>query len=306
MNKLKIYLAELRAPFFTASIVPVILGAAIAWQKYPDNFQWRLFILTLLGGILLHAGANVANDYYDHLSGTDEMNEEFVRPFTGGSRMIQTGIMTPREVLVESLVLYAIAAPIGIYLIWVAGPMILLLGIIGAFSGFFYCAPPFKLVHRGIGEIFIGLNFGILMTFGSYYVQARSFAWEPVAASLPVAFLITAVLYINEFQDEAADKAAGKKHLVARLGKAKAVYGYIAVMAAAYISIVLAVIAHLLTPWALLGLLAAPLAIKAIIVTRKNFDDSEALTPANALTVISHLVTGLALSAGYIITGFFS
>jgi len=302
MRKLKIYLAEIRAPFFTASIIPVFVGTAVAWEQ-TNQIDWLLFVLTLIGGMLLHAGANVANDYFDHLSGTDNINVEFVRPFTGGSRMIQNGIMTPREVLAESLVLYAMAAGIGIYLIWVCGPMILALGAIGAFSGFFYCAPPFKLVHRGIGEIFIGLNFGVLMTLGAYFVQAKSFAVEPLAASVPVAFLIIAVLYINEFQDEAADKAAGKLHMVARLGKKKAVVGYAAVMLAAYVSIAVAVIARWLDKWALLALAASPLAAKAILVARKNYDDSKALVPANTLTIASHLVTGLALTAAYIVAG---
>jgi len=302
MKKLKIYLAEVRAPFFTGSIIPIAVGASIAWQK-TGELDWLLFILTLLGGVLLHAGANVANDYFDYKSGTDNVNKEFVRPFTGGSRMIQNGSMTPKEVLAEAIVIYAIAAGIGLYLTMVCGPFILILGLIGAFSGYFYCAPPFKLVHRGLGEPFIGLNFGILMTLGAYYVQARSVGWEPLAASIPVALLITAILYINEFQDEAADRSAGKNHLVVRLGKRKAVYGYIGIMAGAYVSIAVAVVAGLMVPLALLGLLALPAAAKAVVVARKNYDDSAALTPANALTIVSHLVTGIGLTAAYVITG---
>ena len=302
MGRLKIYIEELRAPFFTASVIPVILGTAIAWEQ-AGRIVWLLFVLTLIGGMLLHAGANVANDYFDYLSGTDDVNVEYVRPFTGGSRMIQNGIMTPREVLAESLVLYALAGGIGLYLTWVCGPMILVLGAIGAFSGFFYCAPPFKLVHRGIGEFFIGLNFGVLMTLGAYYVQAGKLAMEPLAASIPVALLIIAVLYINEFQDEAADRAVGKNHLVVRLGKKNAVIGYAIVMLTVYISIAVAVIAGWLNPWALLGLAALPPATIAIVIAGRNYDDSKALAPANALTVASHLVTGLALTAAYIIAG---
>ena len=300
MSRLKIYLAELRAPFFTGSVTPALLGAAVAWER-TGQVNLFLLVLTLMGLVFLHGGANVANDYYDHLSGTDEVNKEFIRPFTGGSRMIQNGVMTPREVLAESLILYALAAVIGLYLTWVCGTMILVLGAIGIFSGFFYCAPPFKLVHRGVGEFFIGLNFGVLITLGSYYVQAHSFAWEPFVASIPMALLITAILYINEFPDEAADRAAGKRHLVVRLGKKKAVIGYIGIMTATYIVIIVGVIAKWLTPWALLGLVATPIAAKAMMVAQKNYEDSKALTPANALTIVSHLVTGLALSIGYVI-----
>lgn len=299
-SKIKIYLQELRAPFFTGSIVPVVLGSAIAWSA-TGEFLWGWFFLTLIGGMALHAGANVANDYYDHKSGCDDGNVEYVRPFTGGSRMIQQGLMTPREVLGESMVLYAIAAAIGVYFIYVRGVVILVLGIIGALGGFFYTAPPFKLVHRGVGELVIGLNFGVLLTLGAFYVQAGSLAVEPVSASIPVALLIMAILYINEFQDYAADKAVGKNHWVVRLGKERAVWGYAAIMSLVYLSIVAAVIARLQTPWTLIALVTMPLSIKAVMVTRKNFGDSKALAPANAATIGAHLTTGIAMTIAYVL-----
>jgi len=302
MQKLKSYVIAMRVPFFTASVIPVLLGSAIAWV-HTGGIHWFYFFLTLLGGVLLHAGANIINDYFDHLSGTDDINTEFARPFTGGSRVIQDGLLSPREVLAEALILYALASGIGVYLAAARGWEILALGVIGVFSGFFYCAPPFKLVHRGIGEIFIGLNFGVLMTLGAYFVQARSFAWEPFAASLPVAFLIAAVLYINEFQDANADGAVGKNQIVVRLGKKRAVAGYIGVMAAAYVSVGAAVALKVLTPWALLSFAALPFAAKAIVSAGRNYADSKALVPANAMTILSHLVTGIMLSVAYLISG---
>ncbi len=303
MKKLKSYLVAMRVPFFTASIIPVLLGSAIAWV-HMGKIYWFYFLLTFVGGVLMHAGANIINDYFDHVSGTDDINTEFARPFTGGSRVIQDGLLSPRQVLAEALILYAIASGIGIYLAAMRGWVILALGVIGVISGFFYCAPPFRFAHRGIGEIFIGLNFGILMTLGAYFVQAQSFAWEPFAASLPVAFLIAAVLYINEFQDATADGAVGKKQVVVRLGKKKAVVGYIMVMLAAYVSIGAAVALKVLTPWALLGMVTLPFAAKAIVSARKNYNDSKALIPANAMTILSHLVTGLMLNVAYLISGF--
>jgi hypothetical protein len=107
-NKVKIWITEIRAPFFTATVVPILLGAVIAWAR-ADTFHWGYFLLTMAGGLLLHIGANVANDYFDHLSGADEMNVEFVRPFTGGSRMIQEGLLTPKAVLTGALAALALA-----------------------------------------------------------------------------------------------------------------------------------------------------------------------------------------------------
>ena len=136
-SKVKSYIMELRAPFFGASIVPIILGSVIAWSRFGD-FNWFYFFLTLIAGVLFNAGTNVANDYFDHRSGNDAVNTEFVRPFTGGSRLIQEKLLAPREVLIFSLMLFALGSLIGVYLLFQVGIGILLLGIIGFLSGFFY------------------------------------------------------------------------------------------------------------------------------------------------------------------------
>ncbi|MFQ6059500.1 MAG: prenyltransferase, partial [Anaerolineae bacterium] len=205
-DKFKLWREEVRAPFFTATIVPIVLGAVIAWVRV-GTFHWGFFLLTLIGGLCLHAGTNVVNDYFDHLSGNDEINVEFVRPFTGGSRMIQKGLLQPQEVLRGALAFFAAGSLIGLYLAYARGPIILILGLMGVFCGFFYTAPPVYLARWGIGEFIVGVNFGLLMTLGSYYVQTRALAWEPVVAAIPVALLIAGVLYINEFQDVPADQA---------------------------------------------------------------------------------------------------
>jgi 1,4-dihydroxy-2-naphthoate octaprenyltransferase len=299
-DKLQIWLAEVRAPFFTATIVPILLGAVIAWAR-TGTLHFGLFLLAMLGGLLLHTGTNVANDYFDHRSGTDDVNEEFVRPFTGGSRMIQNGLLTPREVISGALAAFALACVVGLYLAYVRGPLIIVLGLIGIFSGFFYTAPPFNLVSRGIGEFFIGLNFGVLMTLGSYFVQTGQLAWEPVVASIPVGLLIAGVLYINEFQDAPADGAVGKDHLVVRLGRKRAAWGYLLMMVATYAVIVLAALLRITSPFTLVALATLPVAVRAIGVARAHYDEYLKLVPANAATVFIHLLTGLLLSAGYLL-----
>jgi 1,4-dihydroxy-2-naphthoate octaprenyltransferase len=300
MKKLLLLLEELRAPFFTASIVPVLLGAAVAWSN-TGHFEFFPFLLTLIAGVCLHAGTNVANDYFDHKSGNDEINVEFIRPFTGGSRLIQKGLLSPRTVLTEAIVLFAIGGVAGIYLTVTKGLAILVLGIIGAFCGFFYTAPPVNIAARGIGELVVGVNFGILMTLGSYYVQVRQFSQSAFLASLPVAILIADVLYINEFPDLAADKAVGKNHMVARLGKERAVWGYLILTLAAYLSILIPVITRAVPPYCLLGLVTLPLAMKAITVAIINYSDSTKLAPANAATVLIHALTGILLAVGFIL-----
>jgi 1,4-dihydroxy-2-naphthoate octaprenyltransferase len=304
VKKILPFLQEVRAPFLTASIIPVLLGTAVAWSE-SGEFSLPLFLLTLVAGVCVHAGTNIANDYFDHKSGNDEINVEYVRPFSGGSRLIQKGLLSPRAVLVESLVLFAVGGAIGVYLAITVGPGILILGVIGVFCGFFYTAPPVNIAAKGIGELTVGVNFGILMTLGSHYVQTGRFSMEAFLASLPVAILIADVLFINEFPDYTADKAVGKDHLVVRLGKEKAVWGYLALTFSAYLAILIPVVTRAIPPYCLLALVTLPVAMKAINVAILNYADSKKLAPANAATIMLHMFVGLLVAAGFILDRIF-
>jgi len=295
MKKMAIYLAELRAPFFTGSIIPVLFGTTLAWY-HEGEFSLYFFILNLIGAVMIQAGANVANDYYDHISGNDVANTEFARPFTGGSRMIQRGLLTPREVLAEACLCYAIGALIGLWLAYTCGWFILALGLFGGITSYFYSAPPFKLVHRGIGEIIIGLDFGILMVAGTYFVQTGKISLVPVIASLPLTLLIIAILYINEFQDYNADRLVGKFNWVVRLGRKNGAKGYLALIAATYLSIVWGIAAGALPIASILTILTLPLAVKAVRTALANYENTAQLAPANAATILLHLLTGSILA----------
>lgn len=302
LSKARIWLAEMRVPFLTAAIVPVILGTCVAWAS-TGIFLLDVFLMTLIAGVFIHIGSNIANDYYDHKSGTDDTNIDFVRPFTGGSRMIQRGWMSPREVFAEAVVFFVLGGGIGIYLAYTRGIEVLILGIIGVGSGFFYTAPPFRFVSRGYGEVFIGLNFGVLMTLGAYFVQTQVLALEPVFPSIPVAILITAVLYINEFPDHDADRDAGKRTIVVRLGRQRAAKGYVVLMAAVYLSILIPIIFNLTSWYTILGLATTPVAILGSRYALAHYDHPLPLTPAYASTVVNHLFAGLFLAWSYIMIG---
>ncbi|MFH1327728.1 MAG: 1,4-dihydroxy-2-naphthoate octaprenyltransferase [Candidatus Bathyarchaeota archaeon] len=283
-------------------MIPIILGSAVAWGT-THTFLWEYFLLTIIAGIFIHIGTNVANDYFDHKSGNDEINTEYIRPFSGGSRVIQLGLLTPKEVLRGAFMFLILSGIIGVYLAIVRGPIILLLGIIGVFSGFFYTAPPFNLASRGVGEVFVGLNFGILMTLGAFYVQTQTLTWECTLAAVPIALLIAAVLYINQFPDYKADKAVGKKHLVVRLGTEKAAKVYGGILIAVYALIVLGVTFSIISPFTLIALITLPLAIKGIRHARAHHSKPLKLIPANASTILTHLLVGLLLAVGYILEG---
>lgn len=296
-NPIAIWAKAARVPFFTGSLIPITVGVAVAYC-HTHHVDWGLGLLTLLGMVLLHASANMSNDYFDHLSGDDSGNQEFAAPFTGGSRAIQEGLVSPRAELAAALLCLTIGGLIGLYLYSVRGPMILLLGFIGGAGGFFYTAPPLKFAYRGFGELFIGLNFGLLPTLGAYFVQTGHLSGAAAVASIPVALLIIAILWINQFQDMNADAAVGKRNLVVRMGRKRASVVYAVMMLATYAFVIIGVATGFLPRLALISLLSLPIALAAVRTALRYYNNIPVLTPANAGTIAAHFATGVLLTVG--------
>ena len=301
-SKVKIWIRELRVPFFTASIIPILLGTSVAWVKY-NLFNPVTFVLALIIGVALHAGTNVANDYFDYKGGTDNVNKEFIPGLSGGSRTIQEGLLTPKEILGGSLLLFAIGWIAGILVTLLTSWIALALIILGFISGFFYTAPPFKWAHHGVGEVFVGLNFGLFMVLGAYYVQALTIDTEPIIASLPITLLIAAVLYINEFPDYKADMATGKRTLIVRLGRQTAAKLYPVFILTPYIIVLLSVILGIMPVISLIVFATIKKALVAINVAKQHYDEPMKLIPANVNTIKCHLHFGILLVVNYLITG---
>jgi len=299
-SKFLVWIKELRAPFFTAVLIPVFLGTTVAWFSL-RTFDLTYFVLSLISAVCVNAGTNLANDYFDYKSGCDLVNTDFSSPFSGGSGLLPGGVLNPRKVYIAALVSFALAGLIGVFLALTRGWVIVVLGLMGVFSGYFYTT---QLAPRGIGEFIVGLNLGPLVVIGSYYVQTQTITLEPIVASIPIGILILAVLWINEIPDYYADTKAGKKTLVTRIGRKRAADVYGMLMVSTYAIILLGVSLSLMQVSTLLSLLTIPLAIKAVNVARRNYEDPRKLIPANAGTVIVHLFTGLLLCIAYVITGY--
>jgi 1,4-dihydroxy-2-naphthoate octaprenyltransferase len=280
----------------------VLLGTVVAW--YEGSFHGGYFALALLGAIFIQVGLDMSNDYYDHLSGNDAINQELT-PFSGGSRVIQDGVLTARQVLLGAVLAYVVGSAIGLYLAWARGWPVLWLGLLGVFLAFFHNAPPINLYRLapGVGELAVGIGFGPLAVLGAHYVQAQILSSAALWASVPVGLLISAVLYINEFPDRDADRAVGKKTLVVVLGRRRAAWSYIALLIAASAFIVAGVFLNALPVATLIALLTLPLSYRAIRGAARFFDDTQQLIPTNAATIQLHLLTGLLLCLGYLFSG---
>jgi len=295
---LKIWLAELRVPFFTASFVPVILGAVIAWHE-TASFDLFYFTLTLIGVLALHAATNTLNDYFDYRSGNDLVNREANRPFDGGSPFLVYGRLKAESVYRFGLSALLLGTGIGLFLTLRKGWLILPLGMMGVGTAYFYVEPRVRLASRGLGELLTGLCFGPLVVIGTYYVQVQEVSVAALIAGIPIGFLITNVLFINQFPDREADRAVGKNHWVVRLGKKKAAKVYVLLVSAVYISVVIGILFGVLPKISLITLLTIPLGLKGTLIALREYDCSPKLRPAQALTILSHLATGLLLSLSF-------
>jgi 1,4-dihydroxy-2-naphthoate octaprenyltransferase len=242
---------EVLRPFsFTASLTPVAAGGALAW--FDGRFDLGLYLLALLGGVLLHIGTNVVNEVYDVRQGIDTITSP------RASHAVLKGRFTERGALQLAFVAFAAAVAVGVALIAFRGWPIVLLGLLGLAGGYFYTAPPFQYKFRALGLPLVFLLMGPLMTLGGYY--AVSGQWSPVALvlSIPIGFLVTAILHGNEWRDIREDTRAGITTLSARIGREWAHYAYLSLTLGAYIVLALAVVAEVLPPATLLAILSLP------------------------------------------------
>ncbi len=293
-NPLARYFAATRPAFLTASLMSSLIGLAIAWHD-GLSFDVPLALVSLLFALTAHAGANVLNDYYDALNGTDAQNTERIFPFTGGSRFIQNGVLTERQTRNFGFALFAGVALAGLWLMACSSPQLLYVGLAGLFIGWAYSAPPLRLNSRGFGELCIAAGF-LLIVVGADFVQRKVFSAAPFIAGLSYALLVTNLLYINQFPDRSADVATGKLHWVARLEVQQVRWGYLLIVVLAYGWLLLSVALGWLPMLSLLALLALPLSVKAARQLLRHAGAPQQLAGAIKLTIAAMLLHGALLS----------
>jgi 1,4-dihydroxy-2-naphthoate octaprenyltransferase len=249
---LKRYALATRPMFLPASVLPVILGTAVG-AALAGGFDGVAFALALAAIALVHGAANVLNDVYDDLNGTDPANDGRVHPFTGGSRFIQNEVLSRQQMFAWGLVLLGLAGVLGLGLVVYSGPMVLAFGLAGVLLAVVYSLPPIQLASRGLGELAVGLGFGVLPVTGAAWLQTGQIPAAAVLLSIPVAIWVGNILLVNEVPDRSADARAGKRTLAVRLGPAGTAALYRANNLLALL-VVLAAAAAGLTPfWAALG-----------------------------------------------------
>lgn len=288
------YISATRPAFLVATLAACLIGLTCAIYT-GVSFQTETAGLTILLALLLHAGVNVLNDYYDALNGADEINTERLYPFTGGSRFIQNGVLTTTQTAYFGYLLLGVAIIGGLWLSWQVGLGLLLIGAIGVLIGWAYSAEPLHLNSRGLGELCVLIGF-IGIVVGADYVQRRTFSLQPLMLGLPYALLVTNLLYINQFPDRKADAIAGKRHLVVRMPLNKAILGYPILAGLAFVWLASIVVLGKLPVLAMLSALPLLFSARAAWLLRKFYTQPLHLLPAIRLTLASMLGHALLLA----------
>ncbi|MBC7867976.1 MAG: prenyltransferase [Gloeobacteraceae cyanobacterium ES-bin-316] len=288
-----------RIQIHAASILPAILGGVIAYYE-TGVFHALLFILTVLGIAAIHSGANLINDYFDFKTGSDAANTEHISPITGGSRMLVEGELKPRQVLTAAIACFIVGGIVGLYLFIVTGPVVLWLTLFGIVTSIIYITPKFNLINIGMGEVIVGLDFGILIILGAYFVQTGSFSFSAFMVSLPIAIIIAAILLINEFQDAKSDGASGKMTTVVRIGKKKGTLVFAGMLAATVLLILLDIALGYIPLWGLITLIAWPLLFHSVKHARSHYEESQGLVDANMSVIMGQLILTLLLIISFL------
>lgn len=274
-----------------AAVAPVLVGTALA--VHDDDFRPLAFVAALLGALLIQVGTNLSNDYSDARRGADTEDR------LGPMRVTAGGLVPPRTVLLWTYLTFAGAVLVGLYLVYVAGPELLLVGAASILAGVLYTGGPRPYGYEGLGEVFVFTFFGIVAVTGSYYVHAERLPGEAFLLAVPAGLLASAILVVNNVRDLETDRRAGKRTLAVRLGRRRTRTLYAAMLVVAFLTLV--PLAFAIGAWVLLAALAAPLAAR-LVQTVRTHADGPTLNDVLARTGLLQLVFCVLLSAGILLS----
>ncbi|MEE9198268.1 MAG: 1,4-dihydroxy-2-naphthoate octaprenyltransferase [Dehalococcoidia bacterium] len=277
-------------PFsLSAAAVPVLVGSALAAEEV--RFDWLLFSFALVGSIAIQIGTNLTDEFVDHRKGGGESK------YPAPHKVIQRGLLSETEVLVGCIVAFGVGIGMGLYIVSQVGWPILAVGLASVLVAVLYSAGPRPLGDIGLGEVTVFFFMGPLMVLASYYVQTEDLTWPVFWASLPVAFLVMAILQCNNLRDVEEDRQNGKRTFVTMLGLRPGRWTYAGMLAASYVSLGVAVAVGLIPVLALTGLASLPWAL-ALLPRVWGGRERREMSMALVSTAKLHARAGLLFAAG--------
>ncbi len=291
LTPVQVWLLAARPKTLPAAAATAITGSAAAF--YSGKFQPGPALACLLGALLLQIGANLANDVFDYYRGADASQR------LGPLRVTTAGLLRPGQVLAGMWLVFGLAALLGVYLALSAGWPVFFIGAACILAAVAYTGGPFPFGYYGLGDLVVFIFFGPVAVCGTYFVQAQRVDRLALICSLPIGFLITAILVVNNLRDIATDRAAGKHTLAVRLGAMGARWEYSLCLGAAYLVPLVFIAAGGLPLWSLTYWLSLPWALK---VARDVWrDEGRPLNKSLAGTGQLTLIYGVLLSLGLVL-----
>jgi 1,4-dihydroxy-2-naphthoate polyprenyltransferase len=276
---------------FAMSLISVTVGTLAAWEEGPIHLGW--YALVCVGIVCFHATANVYNDYFDTRYQVDQPDSPTARY---RPQPILTGLFTPAQLLGEGIALNIVTVIIGCILAFERSMIVFWIGFIGFLASFFYTAGPVKYKYRALGEFSVFLMWGPLMFEGAYAVQRQALGLKALYLSIPFGILVALVILANNIRDIGYDSRQGIHTLAIRLGEQPSLTLYAGLILTAFLAVILYVVLGLVTPWALMVLLAAPKAIALLRMFKMQVPEA-----ADAITAQLNTIFGLLLIVGLIL-----
>ena len=283
------WVAGARPRTLPAAVVPVLVGTACAAGDV--TIIWWRAIAALVAALALQVGTNYANDYSDGKRGTDDPSKR-----TGPVRLVGSGLATPRAVFWAAIAAFAVAGIAGLSLAIAVDLRLLLVGVTSFAAGWFYTGGPKPYGYAGLGELFVFVFFGVVATVGSTYVQTAHVTALAVGASIPIGFLATALLVVNNLRDIPGDTRSAKRTLAVRLGDQRTRVLYVVLLVGAVVAVPL-VSGLGGRPIGALALIAIPFAQRPVTAMLSGAR-GPALVPVLVATGRIQLVFGVLFSAG--------
>ena len=295
-----VWLQAARLKFLPQGVFPVFIAGSAAFAA--GVFNPFYFIITLLAAAAVQIGLTMFNDTLDFQYGTDRCTLDTKNPFSGGSGVLASGCIKPKEAMSVIIGLYVFALLCGIYFAFAAGIESLYIAGLGAFISIAYSAKPFRLAYRGLGELAMLIGYGPVLTAWAYYVHAGTVTTDIILAGIVPGLCMWTMILINEIPDYAEDKAAGKKNLTFRLKPEGAKNLFIASLVTIYAYIAVLLAAGVLPPLASLAFLGIPLAVAAAQTANREFKDPIKIAKANKYMVLIYSLTNAAIAIGFLAT----
>lgn len=299
-TQISLWVQAIRPFAFPATIVPIIV--AIAWALFNNVgvIYWELIPVILIAGILFHTGTNLVGEYFDYKKGVD-------RPETfGSSRILVDNLMKPKTVLYGGYASFALGFALGLILVAYHGYPMLILGIIGLIGGMFYTGTPFGYKYIALGDLFVYLMFGPLMVIGANFALTGIIDYNLFLISIPVGCLVASILIANNLRDIKHDKVAGITTTAVLLGAKATKFEYIAIVALAYVSVIVMAATGFIPLWTLLILISLKPAIDNIkMIAAADQSNPQAIMMGDVKSAQLHLLFGVLYTVGLVLGYFF-